>query len=266
MSTHNYYPFGQEATSETQDAEAMKFTGHERDTEFNGTGGTLDYMHARYYGVHVGRFVTVDPGRFLWRAPQSANRYSYTSNNPLRNFDPDGRETNPVTGASNILDAQILNSATNPRKGHFGLVRRAADGTPKKHGGTDITAPKGTPLFSPVSGTVVQSGDGGKEGGFVLRIRRTQDENGQPVYIHISHLNRSPNVRFGDTVTEGQANVAEVGNTGNARNEPPHAHVSVMVGGETRDHQVDPQEWFADHPSTLQPKETEPPCQMDDPC
>ncbi len=92
VSTHNYYPFGQEATSETQDAEAMKFTGHERDTEFNGTGGTLDYMHARYYGPSVGRFLSVDPGDdWQLERPQSLNLYGYTAGNPVTFTDPDGK-------------------------------------------------------------------------------------------------------------------------------------------------------------------------------
>jgi murein DD-endopeptidase MepM/ murein hydrolase activator NlpD len=133
------------------------------------------------------------------------------------------------------------------------MVRRNGDGSPKKHGGNDIAAPRGAPIFAPVTGTVVQSccldGPSG-DGGHILRIRRANNENGQPVYIHISHLNSAPNVQLGDKVVEGQPNVAEVGNTGNAKNEPPHAHTAVMVGGQTKEHQVDPQQWFLDHPST----------------
>ena len=96
VSLHNYYPFGQESTSETQDAEVMKFTGHERDMEANGTGGTLDYMHARYYSPVMGRFLSVDPViriERMMRTPQRWNRYNYAQNNPLGNIDPDGRWT-----------------------------------------------------------------------------------------------------------------------------------------------------------------------------
>jgi RHS repeat-associated protein len=95
---HAYYPFGREATTLGQDnKEQMQFTGHERDLQ-NTTAGTnsdaddLDYMHARYYNMHVGRFTSVDPAR-SWdpKAPQSWNRYGYARSNPLALVDPDGR-------------------------------------------------------------------------------------------------------------------------------------------------------------------------------
>lgn len=260
IAQHTYYPFGGEASSSTQENEKFKFTSHERDA------GSLDYMHARYYAPKWGRFLSVDPGGFGPRKPQSWNRYEYVMNNPINNNDPNGRETNPVTGESFILDSQILNSANNPRKGFFGMVRRNLDGSRKKHGGNDIAAPRGTPVFAPVSRTVIQSGDGGKDGGFVLRIRRSTDENGQPVFVHISHLNQAPSVKVGETVVEGQPNEAQVGNTGNAKREPPHAHTAVMVGGENRENQVDPQQWFRDHPSTAQPEKAKEPCEPNKKC
>jgi RHS repeat-associated protein len=101
---HAYYPFGREATTLGQDnKEQMQFTGHERDLQ-NTTAGTnsdaddLDYMHARYYNMHVGRFTSVDPAR-SWdpKAPQSWNRYGYTRNNPLSLVDPDGRQEKKAT-------------------------------------------------------------------------------------------------------------------------------------------------------------------------
>jgi RHS repeat-associated protein len=52
----------------------------------------LDYMHARYYLPYVGRFLSVDKGRFDPLEPQSWNRYSYTTNAPLNYTDPNGRE------------------------------------------------------------------------------------------------------------------------------------------------------------------------------
>jgi RHS repeat-associated protein len=277
VTANEFAPFGRELTSITQEAqlgydrtETHRFTGHERDF-VEGTGSDnvnfIDYMHARTYLPTFGRFVSVDPGGYSIDNLQSWNRYTYTMNNPMNNTDPNGRETNPVTGQSYILDSQILVSKNNPRKGFFGLVRTNADGSPKKHGGNDIKAPKGTPVFAPVSGTVVQSGWAGGDGGFVLRIRRANDENGQPVYVHISHLNSAPSVQVGDKVVEGQPHVAEVGNTGNAKHEDPHAHTTVMVGGQKKDNQVDPQQWFHDHPSsTAQPQPQPPPDNKKDQC
>ena len=92
LAAHTYWPFGAEAPGSDADTERMKFTGHERDFG-TGPGLDLDYMHARFYGVAGGRFLTVDPKETA-RAmqPQSWNRYVYSGNNPLGFIDPDGKE------------------------------------------------------------------------------------------------------------------------------------------------------------------------------
>ena len=83
------WPYGEEITNQTQDDLTHRYTGHERDFESN-----LDYMHARYYSPFQGRFLGVDPHvnndlelSHLW------NRYAYAANNPLRNTDPYGTDT-----------------------------------------------------------------------------------------------------------------------------------------------------------------------------
>ena len=87
LASHDYYPFGLEATSPAQDTERMKYTGHERD------GATaLDYMHARHYNFVVGRFLTVDSGNGTPEDPQTWNRYAYARNNPGIFRDPDGNQ------------------------------------------------------------------------------------------------------------------------------------------------------------------------------
>ncbi len=93
-SFHVYYPFGQEATSQGQDAERMKFTGHERDLgNPAGDGDDLDYMHARFFSPVTGRFLSTDPILDLKRVAKSSqawNRYGYVESNPLRYKDPHG--------------------------------------------------------------------------------------------------------------------------------------------------------------------------------
>ena len=110
---HDYLPFGEECTtgpcaSNTGvGAQPRKFTGKERDAE---TG--LDYFGARYYASNIGRFTIVDPV-YNWNAnlvdPQRWNRYAYGRNNPLRNVDPDGRDTWDV--ASGVANAFGTNFA-----------------------------------------------------------------------------------------------------------------------------------------------------------
>lgn len=90
---HAYYPFGEEATAFNQDAEQMKFTGHERDLgSLAGAGDDLDYMHARHCSPLTGRFVTVDPAMESADpfTPQTWNRYNYVAGNPLKYSDPTG--------------------------------------------------------------------------------------------------------------------------------------------------------------------------------
>jgi RHS repeat-associated protein len=97
MKRHDYLPFGEELSVNiggrtttqgyTGDSIRQKFTSKERDTE---TG--LDYFGARYYGSTQGRFTSPDPLLSSGTVfnPQSWNRYSYTSNNPLKYTDPTG--------------------------------------------------------------------------------------------------------------------------------------------------------------------------------
>ncbi|HEV7669329.1 MAG TPA: polymorphic toxin type 28 domain-containing protein [Thermoanaerobaculia bacterium] len=91
---HAYYPFGQEATVVDQDAERMKFTGHERDLGNPASDADdLDYMHARFSEPLTGRFLSTDPsqGSQSLEKPQSWNRYTYALGNPLKFVDPDGK-------------------------------------------------------------------------------------------------------------------------------------------------------------------------------
>lgn len=103
VTRHDYLPFGEELFAGVglrsssshgyeppSDGVRQKFGSKERDNE---TG--LDHFGARYYGSIQGRFTSVDPGSLGKRHlvnPQKWNRYSYTINNPLKYFDPDGRE------------------------------------------------------------------------------------------------------------------------------------------------------------------------------
>lgn len=54
--------------------------------------GDLDYMHARYCSPVTGRFLGVDEAQGKIADPQTWNRYSYVTGNPLRYVDPNGKE------------------------------------------------------------------------------------------------------------------------------------------------------------------------------
>jgi RHS repeat-associated protein len=95
LAYHAYYPFGDELNLGTQETplELEKFTGHERDLN-TGYGNSLDYMHERYYGAALARFLSVDPvldrNRALHDA-QTWNRYTYGYNAPIRWMDATGK-------------------------------------------------------------------------------------------------------------------------------------------------------------------------------
>jgi len=109
LALHDYYPFGQEATSPAQDSELIKFTGQERDLNLTDqTTDDLDYMHARYYAFHIGRFMTVDPVRGTIGSSQSWDGYSYVKDNPVNLADPTGKKARVLNEeASHLLQEEL---------------------------------------------------------------------------------------------------------------------------------------------------------------
>jgi RHS repeat-associated protein len=84
------YPFGDGLTCTGSDATEHHFTSKMRDTESG-----LDYFGARYYSSTMGRWLTPDPGWFIFANildPQSLSLYGHALNNPLVWIDTDGLE------------------------------------------------------------------------------------------------------------------------------------------------------------------------------
>ncbi len=84
-----FYPYGGFRSGGPAPGTHRLFTGHQRD--LGSHSSELDFMHARHYSPLLGRFTTVDSARGDPASSQSWNRYTYTSGNPLRAVDPDGR-------------------------------------------------------------------------------------------------------------------------------------------------------------------------------
>lgn len=95
VATFDLYPFGKTLGDSPQHPQRMRFTGHERDLNArNDDTDDFDYMHARYYGPKLARFLTIDPGRDnVPSQPQSWNLYAYTRGNPMNYVDPTGKVT-----------------------------------------------------------------------------------------------------------------------------------------------------------------------------
>jgi peptidoglycan LD-endopeptidase LytH len=99
----------------------------------------------------------------------------------------------------------------------------------RRHEGTDVFAPTGTPVRAPVAATVADLDpydryDGRRDlGGITVSL-----EAGHHRY-YLAHLDAiHPDLREGDEVAAGDV-VGWVGRTGNARGTPPHLHLGWYV-------------------------------------
>lgn len=92
------------------------------------------------------------------------------------------------------------------------------------HTGLDFAAPSGTPVFSALAGTVVESGWGGAYGNNIV----VKHDNGvKTLYAHLT----SANVSKGDKVLRGEK-IGTVGSTGNSTG--AHLHFEVIKNGTQR--------------------------------
>ncbi|MFN0171584.1 MAG: RHS repeat-associated core domain-containing protein [Bryobacteraceae bacterium] len=87
-----YHPYGTTAYFAGRSAAEVslkryRYTGKERDGE---TG--LHYHSARYYTPWLGRWTSCDPAQYI----DGPNLYLYCNNNPVRYFDPNGRDPIPI--------------------------------------------------------------------------------------------------------------------------------------------------------------------------
>lgn len=108
-----YHPFGEEICCGFGN-HAVKFAAMERDQS-----SLKDYVHARYLGSFEGRFLSPDKVGGTVRNPQTWNRYSYALNNPLKFFDPDGREVRYADDRSRVLFTALA--------GRYSAVRATLD-------------------------------------------------------------------------------------------------------------------------------------------
>ncbi|MFA5787947.1 MAG: peptidoglycan DD-metalloendopeptidase family protein, partial [Actinomycetota bacterium] len=97
-------------------------------------------------------------------------------------------------------------------------------GCRRRHVGTDIFSPYGTPLVAVLNGHIMQMQTGGA-GGIMLWIRTTTGD----VFFY-AHLSRYAQVTEGQSVRSGDV-VGYVGNSGNAKGGPAHLHFEYHPGG-----------------------------------
>ncbi len=102
------------------------------------------------------------------------------------------------------------------------------------HGGVDIAAPIGTPIYAAHSGVVARAGTAT---GFGYAVYIRGDDGAVTVYGHVNEYF----VRAGERVDAGER-IATVGNRGQSTG--PHLHFEVHPGGAMYGGQVDPVPWM----------------------
>ncbi len=127
---------------------------------------------------------------------------------------------------SQPADTHLLMPIISIRKNSIADTWNASRGEGRSHEGQDLFADQGTPIYSATQGYI---------------IRRDQEElGGNTVMIlgaggtryYYAHLDRYADSLYeGDKVTPDSI-IGFVGNTGNAKDTPPHLHFGVYSGGE----------------------------------
>ncbi|HWB72249.1 MAG TPA: M23 family metallopeptidase [Egibacteraceae bacterium] len=131
-----------------------------------------------------------------------------------------------VASAGAVAAAAVVGGAACPvgQPRSYSDTYGAARSGGRSHKGTDILAPRGTPIFAYEAGTVTRTGASGL-GGITLYLRGTSGT--VYYYAHLQGFVRG--VGPGQRVSAGQQ-IATNGDTGNARG-TPHLHFEVRPGG-----------------------------------
>ena len=145
----------------------------------------------------------------MWRSRGFQPWSTYNDGTYLKFMD---RARAAATGAVTITATSVF-----PLPGWNGVVQLHWG---VSSGGSDLFAPRGFPVVSVSSGTVVESGFD-RTGGNAVLIRGTDG-----LQYYYAHFDDRPAVRVGQQVTPGTL-LGHVGNTGDASNGPTHLHIGI---------------------------------------
>lgn len=158
IATFDYTPYG--TTTLGSSPNGLGYTAHVNDPETN-----LVYMQARYYEPETGRFLSVDPIDPVDGDVFNFNRYTYASNNPIRNIDPDGEASCDKDNQTNPSDPGCTSKehqpTATPAQGIIGVIKGIENRTKNwpivgaDAGSPPVSASNSTQAKGMVLGTVV---------------------------------------------------------------------------------------------------------------
>ena len=138
----------------------------------------------------------------------------YSSGSWSSSFNSDGTESFPLPVGSYTITS-CFGVRIDPVTGESG----------DNHGGIDIAASSGTPIYAWKSGVVVTSSTSSSYGNYVVVDHG--EINGENFYTLYAHMTER-SVMTGDTVQAGQQ-LGTVGSTGKSTG--PHLHFEIRIGG-----------------------------------
>lgn len=188
-----------------------------------------------YYGIHLlGSMIEHEQGNLV----NALRRYN---GGPMYKNKPDTRAY-----AAGVVDKiSKLQHGFSPIRHHSissGFGRRVGPdtGVEEDHGGIDLSAPQGTPVFSATSGKV--SSVKHLKSSYGTHIRIKGFDGREYIYAHLS----GERVEVGQTIRAGQR-IGAVGSTGRATG--PHLHFEVRENGAP----IDPTAWVKGQPPSATP-------------
>ena len=124
------------------------------------------------------------------------------------------------------LSAQLAMPVENIKPRQINDTCGAARSEGRQHEGIDIFAKRGTPVLSVTQGIVSRVGTNNL-GGKVVWV--TGPNLSRHYYAHLDDY--ADQIQEGDWVEVGEV-IGYVGNTGNAKNTPPHLHYGIYLNGQ----------------------------------
>ena len=193
-------------------------------------GLALSLEPGEYMLQHMGKQIPfqVHPKKYLEQRIYLENKRHVTPN--TLDLDRIKGESQKQRGALDAFDGsldsiQMILPVEGPISGPFGKRRFFNDQPRKPHSGTDIAAPKGTPIKAAAAGRISLVGD------FFFNGRLVVIDHGEGLKAMYNHMDRV-DVKEGQTGAQSET-IGTVGSTG--RSTGPHLHLGVILNGASVD-------------------------------